>query len=797
MARNSLKNPVKELSFLVEIGTEELPPHELLPLRNLLRDTLVARLQQFMVDAAMCAPTDFNDSKHISSYATPRRIAVRGQRIQLNPPTSPELKYKKIIGPRISTAYDANGKPLKAASGFFRKNTFYTRDKDIDLSELPVITEDEELHWADSPQNNDLLCRNSDKLLILHKIQPLPMDELLFGATRTAGNILSARKGMRWGQGSVQFVRPVRWAALLYNTHQEQSVDRHVKGKLLGVETGNTTYGHPFMAKRQKLKLNIDSYPEQLREASIIASFEEREALIRDRVSKSAEQIGGRAHLDPALCREVCAITEWPTVLRGECGPYYGSLPSPLLMAVLQEQQRYFPVYETKGVKDGREMLMDSFIFVSDNDGDSKQIIRGNERVLRSRLADAEFFYKQDRKIGLETLAKGLEQRIFQEELGPSQNSMWHKVKRIEKIIPMIHKATHGNKVGQLWENAHMKRAALLCKADLQSAVVNEFPKLQGIMGGIYAQYSNPRSNKHEPLPLQYESKVVCDAIGEHYLPRDAGDTLPQSALGEALALADRMDTLFACISKGKLPSGSRDPLGLRRAALGVHRILTEGQHHARLLLKKLISDIAKTQYSEQKNLAEQVFIFMFERFRESLRQNRTFPPSLIEAVCDNLSDYADPKPYRNQDCIECLEQINKFSHNSAFEKLVQLHKRLRNILYKDKSVKGKTDFGSVNKRSFQDSAEIELYVSLNDARQSLSHLHNKPNFDYASALNHLSKLVAPVEIFFNQVMVMDENKTVRKNRLALLHQLECCLREIANFSVINPGEFSPQRSTA
>ena len=759
-----MQTAAERFSFLVEIGTEELPPKELLSLRDNLRDGLVQTLQKLMHQAAMCAPTDFGSSNNIEAYATPRRLSVRGQNIKLHAPTTTPIQ--KISGPALATAFDARGKPQKSAIGFAHKHDLKIQ---TNLADLPQWTAEAERAWAKGRDNTMLICKDEDKLLILKTIPPIAPDQILLQATCEACANMVFKKSMRWGAGQIEFPRPVRWVTLWYNTHRGKSVDTPVQGTVLGVTTTNQTRGHPFISSRAKHNFGIEHYVTYLQEVSVLVSFEERETLIQKNAEKLAKDVGGHIHADHALCQEVSALTEWPVVLRGQFDQRYLKLPAALLISVLREHQRYFPVYK-KNNKD----LMNAFVFVADNIGDVAKITHGNERVIRPRLADAEFFYRQDCKIPLEKFATGLKQRMFQQNLGSENNSMWHKIERVRKIVGLI--ATHAQKQVE-WKVADLERATLLCKADLQSAVVGEFPKLQGIMGALYAK-------------MQGESDPVVAAISEHYLPRAADDRLPQTALGEALALADRLDTLCACIDAGNQPTGSRDPLGLRRAALGMHRILIEGKYHKTLCLKKLIADTTATLYKGQTTLGSQVFDFMYERFKVWLRQSRQLPSSLIDAVCYNLSSYDGGRDFKSHDCTLCLEQMHEFSHKAVFKELVSLHKRLRNILYKDKSStpNNPQTLKSIlpKPEHFKHSTEHDLFQSLTNIQKSLASMRRDPNFNYADALDLLARLAPPVESFFAQVMVMDADKILRENRLAMLYQLECCLQDIANFSAIN-----------
>lgn len=767
-----MKHEINHLSFLVEVGSEELPPGELLSLRNHFHRNLLNALEEHMLKAGLCAPLDIQHGKKIECYATPRRISVRAEGVHLHPAKTSAIQ--RVEGPNLKHAFDADGKPGKAAIGFANK---YQLDTVEHLDALTsVALGDEERHMksaqrGEGQKNTALLCKDENKLLVLLRTATPKLSELLLLATQDACKALPAKRTMRWGAGDTEFVRPVRWVLMLFNTHQNKSPDQQVHGEVLGVATTQHTRGHPFMPTRSKRKLRIATYTEYLRELGVVASFEEREALIRQEVSALATSLHGHAQLDASLCQEVSALTEWPVVLHGRFEERYLQLPQILLVSVLQKHQRYFPIYTKSG-----DTLINAFAFVSNIADSCGEIVRGNERVIRPRLADAEFFYRQDCEVPLEQFAEGLKQRVFQRALGQSQDSMWDKTKRLEGIATLITKALPKHPD---CTKVNLQRTTLLCKADLQSAVVGEFPELQGAIGAEYAR-------------LQGEDPAVIHAIAEHYFPHFATDRIPRSCLGATFALSDRLDTLFALINKGEQPTGSGDPLGLRRAALGIIRILMESKTHQALSLKHLLDQIALTQYSGDKLLAAKVFRFIMERLKIWLHKSRNLPNSLIEAVCAGFSVYDSIEHFRVYDCAQRLEQMQAFSRTPVFPSLVSLHKRLRNILYDDDDSQQGTQHNTSarlvtpNPKHFVHDAERTLFATLIKTEKALQEAKTPADLYYSVALDMLSKLATPVEHFFTEVMVMSEDKAVRDNRLSLLRRLEQHLCRIANFSLIN-----------
>ncbi len=495
-------------TLLLEIGTEELPPNGLVGLSTALIKNIVKGL------AAAGIPHGA-----ARGFATPRRLGVLVERCALQ---APDRKVERR-GPPLANAYDANGEALPAARAF-------AKSCGVEVGALSRLTSDKGAWLSFSGTEPGASTRTSLGGIVTQAIAALPI-----------------AKRMRWGDRSVEFVRPIHWIVLLLG---EELVDCEV----LGLAAGRVTFGHRFHAPGPKTLKSANGYEAALRRAKVIADFRRRRDLVRGGVLALAERVGGRALIDPALLDEVTALVEWPVPIAGQFEERFLALPREVVIATVQDHQRYFPVETTEG------SLTRWFITVSNIESrDPEKIREGNERVVRPRLSDAAFFWDQDRKLRLEDHAAKLAGVTFQTKLG----SYADKTRRVEALSVAI-----GRVIGA---GPFVARAAALAKADLMSAIVGEFPELQGTMGRYYAA-------------AQGEPEEVCLALEEQYRPRFAGDLLPVTKTGQALALADKIDTLVGIFAIEQKPTGTKDPFGLRRAALGVLRILLEGRLDVNLL---------------------------------------------------------------------------------------------------------------------------------------------------------------------------------------------------------------------
>ncbi len=683
--------------LLFELGTEELPPKALRTLRDALRDEVAARLHK--ADLTFAA---------IDAYAAPRRLAVVVHDLTERQPH----KTVERRGPALKAAFDADGDPTPAALGFAKS--------------CGVTVED--LETLENDKGAWLMCR-------IHQPGKAAV-ELIPEILTQALAALPIPKRMRWGTGEAEFVRPVHWAALLFG-------DEVIETEILGVATGNTTRGHRFHCPRPLTVPHPDHYAQLLLgEGRVIADFDERRQHIRQQAEKLAAEAGGRAHIDDDLLDEVTALVEWPVGLVGNFEERFLALPKEVLITVMQSHQKYFPVLDEAGA------LLPRFITFANLDSKHPATVRaGNERVIRPRLSDAEFFWNQDLKIPLERHLDKLAGIVFQKRLG----TLLDKTRRLERLAEWLAPETGA-------DPAKAKRAATLAKTDLVTDMVGEFPELQGIMGRYYAL-------------AQGEDPEVAAALEEQYRPRFAGDRLPETPTGRTLALADKIDTLVGIFSIGQVPTGTKDPYALRRAALGVIRIVIESE--LMLNLKQLLTEAANLyphDFDPEATVA-QVFDFILERLRGYLAE-RGFRADEFEAV-------AAVEPADLLDFLRRIKAVHAFRQLPEAEALAAANKRIRNILRQAQMPVTAT--GEVDPGRFDSEAERTLFHELQAARTDVEPLLAK--HDYTAALKRLAQLRDSVDAFFDQVMVMVEDEATRHNRLNLLAQVARLFLRIADVS--------------
>ncbi len=707
---------MKRADFLVEIGTEELPPKSLLALAEAFRDGVAAGLDAVgLTHGAALA------------YATPRRLAVLVRRLL---DQQPEQQLKRR-GPPVSAAFDAAGKPTRAALAF-------AQSCGVAVADLGRITE---------AKGEFLFCKL--------KRAGQPAAALLPGIVQAALDGLPVARRMRWGAGAVQFVRPVHWVVMLHG-------EEVVPCEILGVAAGRMTHGHRFHAPKPLALRSPGGYLAALEgRGHVLADFEARRDRIRAGVIAAAQAEGGVAVIDPAVLDEVTALTEWPVPLAGRFEPRFLELPPEVLIATLQDHQRYFPARAADGA------LLPLFIAVANIESkDPAQIRAGNERVVRPRLADAAFFYAADRKMPLASRAEALKAVTFQAKLG----SLADKSARITALAVQIARVT-----GE--DPATAQRAALLAKCDLLSAMVGEFPELQGIMGRYYALHDG-------------ESDPVAAALAEQYLPRFAGDLLPATGAGLALAIADKLDTLVGIFAIGQKPTGAKDPYGLRRSALGVLRILIETgialdlRELIRIALDSVRADLARLEkgtlpFSETEmgnvpfsdTLSDEIYDYMMERLRVwYLESNAGMTTEMFDAVLDTRP--ASPLDF--DDRLRALEAFLKLPDATS---LTAANKRISNILRKA----GEQPNPRVDPGLLTDPDERKLAAELEDLRIEVERLVTSRR--YAEALARLATLRPAVDGFFDRVLVMTDDVRVRANRLALLAALQRLFLHTANLA--------------
>ncbi|MGP1930690.1 MAG: glycine--tRNA ligase subunit beta [Arsenophonus sp. ET-YP4-MAG3] len=684
-------------TFLVEIGTEELPPKILRSLAESFSANFKYQLEK----------ANLQYSK-ILWYASPRRLALKV--INLNIYQS-DYQIKKR-GPAISQAFDSKGQPTKAAE-CWASSCGITIDK------------------------AELLVTNNGKWLFYQSTNKGCMtQELLVDIVANALNLLPISKLMFWGDKKILFVRPVHTLIMLFG-------DQLLEGKILGVQSCRIIHGHRFMGKAELTINSAEQYPMILYEdGKVIADYEERKILIKRDANKIAKKLDGIVELSVSLLEEVTSLVEWPVVLTAKFEKKFLSIPEEALVSIMKNNQKYFPVYD----RDGN--LTSNFIFVANIESSEPQkIITGNEKVIRSRLADAEFFFKIDCKKHLEDYLPNLETILFQKHLGTLRD----KTDRLKVLSGWI-----ASKIGA--NINHSTRAALLSKCDLMTNMVFEFSDTRGIMGMHYAR-------------LNGENENVAIAIKEQYQPRFSGDKLPSNNVSSSLALADKMDTLVGIFGINQKTKGDKDPFALRRASLGVLRIIIENNYDLDLLI--LTKQTVKLYGNKliNKNVINDVINFMFRRFR-TWYQNQGYCINIIQSVliC---------RPTRPTDFDARVKAIAYFRTLAEAESLVTVNKRVVNILNKSNEKLNK----NIITRVLKAPEEIILATHLIILQDKLAPLF--ADRKYKSALIELASLYEIIDAFFKNVIVIDVNRLVRINRLTLLNQLRNLFLQIADISLL------------
>ena len=685
--------------FLVELGTEELPP---MALKNL-SEAFAAGIQQGLEEAKLAFG-------QVEIFAAPRRMAVRIAALTDKQADQEET----LFGPPAKIAYDADGNLTKAALGFASRAGVNADD----LKEAP-----------------ESAGKNAGKLMIERTIAGKNTVELLPAIVAASLDKLPIPKRMRWGASRVEFVRPAQWLLMLLG---EEVID----AEMLDLTSGNTSRGHRFHAPGNITINTPAEYETKLREAYVMASFQERSELIARQVAEAGVKLGGEAVIDDDLLEEVTALNEWPVALAGSFEEEFLTVPAEALVSSMKEHQKYFHV-----MKDGK--LLNNFITISNIESkDPAQVISGNEKVIRPRLADAKFFWDTDRKQPLENRFEKLENVVWVNSLG----SIADKARRISVLGQKIATAISA-------DTALVERAAKLCKNDLVTSMVYEFTDLQGLAGKYYAEHDGEHTD-------------VCAAMIEQYMPAFAGDELPASATGTAIALADRLDSLVGLFGIGQLPTGSKDPFALRRASLGVLRILVEKQIN--LDLNQLIDWALECDWATELNANTKATLveYMLDRF-SAWYQDENIPADVFQAV--RALSVTNPLGIDRR-----VQAVHAFSKLEAAESLAAANKRVANILAKNG---GDQVEAVVNRELLQQAEEKALADEIAGMQDLL-----KPSLargDYQGALNALAFLRDVVDSFFDNVMVMADDEAVKNNRLSLLKQLQGLFLAIADISVL------------
>ena len=683
-------------TLLIELGTEELPP-------KILKKLALSFLEQIKIQL------DSADLSYegIKWFATPRRMAVLISELE-------SQQADKIIekrGPAINVAFDADGNASKAAMGWARSNG-------IEIEQAQRLKTDKG-EW--------LLYRSTQT--------GKSVEEIIPEMVNTAVAKLAIAKPMRWGSARTQFIRPVHTLTLLYGA-------KIINGKTLGVSASNKVTGHRFHHHGLVTIEHADDYISALKKAYVIADYDERRELISEQIKEVADSINGRALIDDELLDEVTGLVEWPVTLVGGFDQSFLDIPAEPLIYSMKDHQKYFPVVNKEG------KLINKFIFVTNIESkDPQQIVFGNEKVIRPRLADAEFFFNTDKKQTLESRLEKLESVLFQKQLG----SVKEKSERIAKLSGFI--------ANQLNENeADAYRAGLLSKTDLLTDMVQEFPQVQGTMGKYYARNDG-------------ESEAIAQALEDQYRPRYAGDNLPDGQIGCALAIADKVDSLVGIFGINQAPKGDKDPFALRRAAIGLIRIIIEKDLNLdiEILIHKSIEAFSDKLSNE--NTAVNVIDFVMGRFRAYYLE-KNINIDVIQAVLAK-------KPTAPLDFDKRIKAVNYFRGLAEAETLAAANKRVGNILAK---FDGKL-YETFNDALAQEDEEKLLAKVFSNIESSISPL--LANQNYQAALTELVVLKAPIDNFFDNVMVMSDDEAVKINRLTLLNQIRDSFLAIADISVL------------
>ncbi|WP_332399587.1 glycine--tRNA ligase subunit beta [Vibrio metschnikovii] len=682
--------------FLIELGTEELPPKQL-------RTLAEAFAANFSTELAAAELT--HDG--IKWFATPRRLALKVANLA-------EKQADKVLekrGPAVSVAFDAQGNPTKAAQGWARGNGITVEQADR------------------------LKTEQGEWLLFKQEVKGQAAKAIVVELAAKALANLPIAKPMRWGDKETQFIRPVKTLTILLG-------DELIDGEILGVASARTIRGHRFMGEKEFTIDSAQQYPDILEQrGKVIADYETRKATIIAGAQQAAQQVGGIAELDDDLVEEVTALVEWPVVLTAKFEEKFLNVPSEALVYTMKGDQKYFPVY------DANKQLLPNFIFVTNIESkEPRHVIEGNEKVVRPRLADAEFFFNTDLKSKLIDRLPQLETAIFQQKLGTIKD----KTDRITELAGYI-----AEQIGA--DVVQAKRAGLLAKCDLMTSMVFEFTDTQGVMGMHYARHDG-------------EPEAVALAMNEQYMPRFAGDQLPSDGVSSALAMADKLDTIVGIFGIGQAPKGS-DPFALRRASLGVLRIIVEYGYQLDLVdlvakAKSLFGDRLTNQAVEH-----DVIEFMLGRFR-AWYQDEGFSVDVIQAVLAR-------RPTKPADFDQRVKAVSHFRELEAAEALAAANKRVGNILAK---FAGQLP-AEVDLALLQEPAEKALAQDVAVMSEAL-----EPVFasgDYQQALSQLASLREPVDAFFDNVMVMADDEALKQNRLTLLNDLRNLFLQIADISLL------------
>lgn len=684
-------------NLLVEIGTEELPPKSLAKLARAFADNARAELES--------AEFPFSE---ILWYATPRRLAIK---INSLAEQQPDKQVEKR-GPAVSAAFDEQGKPTKAAEGWARSN------------------------GIEASQAERLVTDKGEWLLYKAEVKGKNISSLIESIVGSALTKLPIPKPMRWGAKSTQFIRPVHTVTMLYG-------DELLPGSVLGVNSARKVMGHRFHGAKHFDLAHADDYLSRLETHYVLADFEQRKNKIRREIEAVSTAVNATADVNEALLDEVTSLVEWPVILSASFDESFLAVPKEALIYTMKDDQKYFPLLDNSG------QLLSRFVFVSNIESkDPRQVIKGNEKVIRPRLADAEFFFKTDKKYTLDSRLNSLKSVLFQKQLG----TLHEKSLRIAELAKNIAQSLKVD--GEL-----AYRAGLLSKTDLMTDMVMEFPDVQGVMGMHYARHDG-------------EAEAVAVALNEQYMPRFSGDKLPRSLISSSVALADKIDSLVGIFGIGQIPKGDKDPFALRRAAIGVLRIIVELDLPLDLLDLVKASALLFGDKVSSKGLEESVVDFILARFK-AWYQEQGVDIDVIQAV-------AAKRPTRPADFAARVQAVSAFKLLESSTALAAANKRVANILAKN-PVSSQSD---VILDLLVEPEEKELAAKLVLVDEIVQPL--LASSDYSGALKELATLRGLIDKFFDNVMVMAEDEATKNNRLALLSKLRNLFLYSADISLLN-----------
>ena len=684
---------MKEL--LLEIGTEEIP---------------AGFVRQALADLEVLARKEFEtqriDFEELRTLGTPRRLVLVVRRLSER---QKDVEIKKI-GPSKQAAFDSKGTPTKAAIGF-------AKGQSVAVESLTLV----------ETEKGEYVCAVKKEVgKPTHEILPSILPKLVLS--------IPFQKSMKWADISIRFARPIHWILALLGGDV-------VPFELGTVRSGEVTYGHRFMHSGPIPVSDLSSYLERTRETFILVDPAERKKKIEEGLIQEAASVSGSILPDEDLLNEVTFLVEYPVPFCGSFEPQFLSLPREVIIHSMKEHQRYFPVVDSRG------KLLPHFVFVSNiAPRDRSVVVKGNERVLKARLSDAAFFFREDLKIALEERVEQLKKVVFQAKLGTSYEKMVRfkalALILVQSVDPSLREA--------------VERASLLCKADLVTGMVGEFPKLQGIVGREYAR-------------LQGEKTAVAEAIYEHYLPAFAGDRLPENPVGDMISIADKLDTIVGCFGVGLTPTGTADPFGLRRQAIGIIRIVLEKKYP--FSLNQMIEESGKLLGEKLTHPIEEVKkdVLEFIRVRyQNLLLDKGYSFDVIEAAISPSFDELLDVQHR-------IDALKAARQRDNFESVVVAFKRAMNIL------KGSPTRAPVDPSRLSENVEKNLYQAFVEAKEKIEGSLDRR--DYESALQEMIQMKKPIDDFFDGIMVMVEDEVIRNNRLALLDSIGQLFLRIADFS--------------